>query len=130
MVILKAKVYKGEEIIGSASYDFGEIPNGSSFNFNAGSSSLGSTVFTLGSAGVVGDTTGALVYARKHDDENLIKLDFLRIQKRGERWDRPRVPTENYSEIHHLSASNSYKVVVFKKDNPDGQEEGIASKEL
>jgi len=131
MVIIVAEIHKNGEVYGTTSHNF-EGVTGSSFDFNAGSSFLSSTALTLGSAGVVGENAGGLVYVRKHEDEDMIKVDFLDIHKKGDEWKRPRIPPENYSSIHHLGSASTfdYEVFVYKKEQTDSKPEQIAYKKL
>ena len=78
--------------------------SGISFNYNAGSQILGRETLQqwgCGSCGVVQDSFGFAIGVRKVETENRIKIDFLELQKHGEKWKAPRINPNNYKGIHY-----------------------------
>ncbi len=78
--------------------------SGIPFDFNTGSQIIGKETlnqWSCGSCGVVEGNNGFAIGIRKVESENKIKIDFLELQKLGDKWKAPRINPDNYRQIHY-----------------------------
>ncbi len=78
--------------------------SGTTFDFSTGSQVIGKETlnqWSCGSCGVIEGNNGFAIGIRKVESEDRIKIDFLELQKIGDKWKAPRINPNNYHSIHY-----------------------------